>query len=220
MLANAIAFPAAGRTVSAQRQDGQRIALDRHETVFLAGDEATQIFEVVEGAVMLSMLLEDGRRQIVDLVFPGGIVGLTAGGTYAATCETLTAATLRMHWRHDLARDEHLSLRLLERLERQICHLHDQSLSLGRKTAQEKVATLLVRFLSLAGKSEALAGRLELPMTRAEMGDYLGLSLETVCRTLTDLQSQRILEIGRRHGAVTVLNPGRLRCLARLADLR
>lgn len=214
--ARAIALPV---PTAAPAERGHRLQVARHEPVFLAGDEAAQLFEVVEGAVMLSMILEDGRRQIVDLVFAGGVVGLSETDAYGVTCEALVPSTLRGHWKHDVNRDEALRRLLFRQMERQICRLHDQVLSLGRKTAMEKVATLLVRFCELQGEGTELRGRrLDLPMTRSEMGDYLGLSLETVCRTLTDLQGQGLIEIGRQHGVVFIRQPRRLRQVASLVE--
>ena len=111
--------------------------------------------------------------------------------------------------------------------ERKICALHEHAVSLGRKTAEERVCSLL---MSVAGEaqgrlqsgvpsrvapSQAASSRvacrtLDVPMTRGEIGDYLGLSLETVCRILSDLQHQVIIEIGCKQGEVDVRSLRRL----------
>ena len=196
---------------------GSRTRLDRHESLFYAGDSANRVFEVEQGAVMVFILLADGRRQVVEIVLPGGICGFSSGVNYTSSCEALSPVTLRAYRRGDLKRHDALRTYMFEKAEHQLCLMHEHSLSLGRKTAEERVSSLLARFaehgvISSADRSIAV----DLPLTRGEIGDYLGLSLETVCRILTGLQNQGVIRIGRRHGEILIHN---LRNLRRLAAL-
>ena len=200
-----------------------RMTYLKHQAVFRAGDPATRLFEVIEGAVMVYQLLDDGRRQVVDLVLPGGICGFSSNGHYTSTGEALKWSLIRGHAKSDIARADALREKLADFAEQQICRLHQHALTLGRKTAEERVCSLLMRFAEanseLVGR-DGLAPRdrlvLDIPMTRGEMGDYLGLSLETVCRTLSDMQQKAMIEIGRKQGEVRIRSLRRLRELASL----
>lgn len=200
-----------------------RMTYLKHQTVFRVGDPATRLFEVIEGAVMVYQLLDDGRRQVVDLVLPGGICGFSSSGHYASTGEALKWCLVLGHAKSDVACTDALRQKLAASAEQHICRLHQHALTLGRKTAEERVCTLLMRFAEANigfEDQDGLAPRggllLDLPMTRGEMGDYLGLSLETVCRTLSDMQQKAVIEIGRKQGEVRICNLRRLRTLASL----
>jgi CRP-like cAMP-binding protein len=104
-------------------------------------------------------------------------------------------------------------------VERQLCAAQEHALSLGRMTAQQRVCALLSRFAGLRPMSrferpsDDRGFQIQLPMTRGEIGDYLGLSLETVCRTLTELQRKGVIGIGRHHGDVVIHSLKRLKRL-------
>jgi CRP-like cAMP-binding protein len=188
----------------------------KHTPVFYAGDEATKLFEVISGSVMVYVLLVDGRRQVVDIVLPSGICGFSLKNTYISNCETLENSLIRVYHKRDIANSEELRSKILEKAEMQLCQMHEHALSLGRKTAEERVATLLARFSEHGTINKHHCTIIELPLTRGEMGDYLGLSLETVCRILASLQKQGVIEIGRRHGEIIIVSLARLRRIASL----
>lgn len=195
-----------------------RSALDKHAVVFRAGDPATQLFEVIEDCVMVYLLLEDGRRQVVDLVWPGGICGFALDGAYPSTGEARQRFVVRAHAVSEAGLDAEFRDKLAAFAQRQICVLHQHAVILGRKSAQERVCSLLLRFAeacfgpgALEGAAPAGGWRLDAPMTRGEMGDYLGLSLETVCRTLSDLRQKSLIDIGRKQGQLRIRNIRHLR---------
>ncbi len=191
----------------------------KHVPVFYAGDEATRLFEVVSGAVMVYVLLVDGRRQVVDIIMPGGVCGFSSANSYISNCETLTESSIRAYRKQEITNSEDLRSRILGKAEIQLCQMHEHALSLGRKTAEERVATLLTRFAAHAKINKYHMMSIDLPLTRGEMGDYLGLSLETVCRVLALLQKQTVIEIGRRHGEIIIVNLARLRRIASLEPI-
>jgi CRP/FNR family transcriptional regulator len=198
-----------------QSEAGNQLRLGKHRAVYLAGDDADRVFEVESGAVMLYRVLDDGRRQVVEIVFRGGICGLTAGESYSSSCETLMPSVLRCFKRTELARSDALRAHVGECLQAQISRMHDHTVSLGRKTAEERVCTLILRLQELAGgeggQAEAV---IALPLTRTEIADYLGLTLETVCRTLTNLAKRKVVEPGDKKSEFRVPSLSRLRQVA------
>jgi CRP-like cAMP-binding protein len=185
-----------------------QLAFGRHEAVFREGDPAQRFFEVKQGSVILYKLLVDGRRQVVDFVRPGGICGFSQNGEYDATCEALKGAVLTAYEKSDLHKSVPMQLRLCSLIEAHVTGLHDHAVSLGRRTASERLGKFLLILADAGGhrcaRHERETVTLNIPMTRGEMADYLGLSLETVCRTLTDLDRRGIVKIGRGHGDVVI----------------
>lgn len=164
-----------------------------HVTVLHEGDTARRIMEVVEGAVMLTKLLPDGRRQVVELLGPGDVFGLASCDVYACSAETLTAAVITTHERSALERDPVLASRLLRRFEAQLCAMHSHALVLGRMSALERVAFFLLRLMPQG----VVNSTLHLSMTRQEIADFLGLTLETVSRAFSELKRRGLVALLR-----------------------
>lgn len=188
------------------------VKLDKHRSVFRAGDEADRFFEVESGAVMVYQLLDDGRRQVVEIVFPGSICGLAKGDEHEFCCETLMPTVLRSHKRTALAQSDVLRTRVVDSLQQQLATLHEHTVSLGRKTAEERICTLILRLQEQAGEDDDVA--VALPMSRTEIADYLGLTLETVCRTITQLVRRKVLRPGSTRSEIGIPDLERLRTAA------
>jgi CRP/FNR family nitrogen fixation transcriptional regulator len=162
----------------------------RDQAVYEEGDEADCIYKVVSGAVRAVRLLADGRRQIADFYLPGDVFGVGLGERRRATVESLGDTVLLVARRASLAaRPDHgglcrLALRELQRSQ-------DHVLTLGRRSASERVASFLIE---LAERLEADRA-FDLPMSRQDMADYLGLTIETVSRTLTQLQADGLVAL-------------------------
>lgn len=186
---------------------GLRVAA--HVTVLHEGDPARRIMEVVEGAVMLTKLLPDGRRQVVELLGPGDVFGLAHDDAYACSAETLTPATIATHERSALERDPVLASRLLRRFEAQLCVMHSHALVLGRMSALERVAFFLLRLMP----EGMVGGTLHLSMTRQEIADFLGLTLETVSRAFSELKRRGFVAL-QRADEVRIQDRGSMRRLA------
>jgi CRP/FNR family nitrogen fixation transcriptional regulator len=120
---------------------------------------------------------------------------------------------LRSYKRSALAVSDTLKLRAFESLQRQLEAAHDHTVSLGRKTAEERICTLILRLQEQSGGREAVS----LPMSRTEIADYLGLTLETVCRTLSDLTRRKLVETGSNRSEIRVPDAAHLRRAARAA---
>ena len=191
------------------------------QTVFFEGDPAEHVFEVVEGVLTLYKQLPDGRRQITGFLYPGHYFGLALEDGYVHTAEAATELTLCRYPRARLDQlvDEAPSLarRLLALTANELAAAQDQMLLLGRKSAVEKIASFL---LSLSGQKQAQGEdgeALYLPMCRSDIGDYLGLTVETVSRTFTKLRKDKVIDL-YQHNTVTLLDIDRLEDLAEGAE--
>ncbi|PSC06675.1 transcriptional regulator [Alsobacter soli] len=196
----------------------RHLDLAARECVLDEGDEARSLYVILEGAVMLSKLLPDGRRQIIELLGPGDIFGLSTNRLSDVTAETVLPARIVVYDRHTAESSAALQRLVSERMKAQICALHDHAVLLGRKTAVERVATFLMRLVPNrggAGCAGPLSERrpdqanVRVPLTRQEIADYLGLTLETVSRAFSQLKREGFLVYGR-HDEVTIANVCRL----------
>ena len=168
------------------------IRLDRDEEIVAQDAKAQWCWLVVSGCVRSVQLMEDGRRQVGEFLFPGDLFGCEALDTHDFSAEAVTPVTLRRFGLRDVEaladRDLAVARRLRELTARRLRAGREHMVLLGRKTASERIASFLLQMaerISLGGQSH-----LELPMSRSDMGDYLGLTIETVCRRLTQLRQE------------------------------
>ncbi|MBN8534404.1 MAG: helix-turn-helix domain-containing protein [Rhizobiales bacterium] len=187
-------------------------AYGKRHAIFRQGDKAGHLYRVESGAVALEILLEDGRRQLVEILLAGDLFGFAVDGSFEETAIALEATVVCVMRQCDLERTDAVGWEVAHQTGRQITRAHDQLMALGRKNAQERICQLLLRFARDIGDrpcAEPGGGpepiRLHVPLTRGEMGDYLGLSLETVCRTMSALKQLGVIAIGPRQGDVTIL---------------
>lgn len=180
------------------------------QTVFFEGDPARHVFNVTEGAVKLYKLMADGRRQITGFLFRGDFLGLALNTSYAYTAEAMVPTRLCRFERGDLEKllDEFppIERRLLEMAGNELVAAQDQMLLLGRKTARERIVSLLVMLAGRAERRGDAADPVALPMTRNDIADYLGLTTETVSRAFTEL---------RKAGLIALDGPGTVRLTKR-----
>lgn len=183
------------------------------QTVFMEGDATDAIFEVLDGVVLLSKLTMDGRRQITGFVYPGQLFGMTAGTVANYTAESVTAARVCRYPRKTLdlsmAAYPALGRRFLDWAGGELLAAQNQILLLGRKSAMEKVASFLLHISERNDEQDLDPTRLFVPMTRCDMADYLGLTTETVSRTITRLKNLKVIE-AREHGYFQVIDLDRL----------
>jgi CRP/FNR family transcriptional regulator, anaerobic regulatory protein len=168
------------------------------ETLVSEGDPAHSVYEVMSGMLRICKLLPDGRRQIIGFLVKGRCVGISSQGTYGYTTEAITAVTLRQHRRPALERmlqeQPDLMRRLLGAAMQELQMLHEQVVLLGRKAAAEKVASFLLGIADQQGEAGPTP-RINLPMGRHDIADYLGLTVETVSRTLSQLKRKRTIAV-------------------------
>ena len=166
---------------------------------------------MIEGAVRSHKLLSDGRRQIGAFHLPGDIFGLENGDFHRFTAEAIVETTVRLVKRQSVEReaknDPAMVRNLLKMTTNNLQHVENHLLLLGRQSATERVAAFL---LEMNGRLTS-AGAMALPMSRRDIADYLGLTLETVSRVLTAFQRKRYLKAGGRfQREIIVLNPAGL----------
>jgi CRP/FNR family nitrogen fixation transcriptional regulator len=183
---------AAGDGMAALDRVGAVISLRRDEPVFLAGDTADFYFKVLKGTVRSCRLLADGRRHIGDFFFAADFIGLDAGETYPVVAEALVETTLIRYSRRKvdaLAADQpRIAQSLVELMRAGLAAARERMVLLGHMTAMERIASFL---LNIADRTSS--GRFNLPMTRTDIGDYLGLTMETVSRALSQLKNDGII---------------------------
>lgn len=196
--------------------------LDAREPLFREGDEARFFFEVLEGVLCNYKIFADGRRQVISFAYRGDIVGFGQGVAHRFDCDALSRARVQVIPKSSLllaAKERpELSERLLDVAASQVASMQEHSMLLGRKTAAEKIATFLVDLAERAGAVDEGPVRLLLPMTRADMADYLGLTVETVSRNITKLKVLKIIGLPSA-GVLTIIDFERLQDLAESEEL-
>ncbi|MDN5787003.1 transcriptional regulator FnrL [Pseudorhodobacter sp.] len=181
------------------------------QTVVWSGDHMDFVASVVTGVATLSQTMEDGRRQMVGLLLPSDFVGRPGRDTVAydvtATTDLVMCCFRKKAFETMMIATPSVAQRLLEMTLDELDSAREWMLLLGRKTAREKIASLLA---IIARRNAGLmlkraTGRLvfDLPLTREEMSDYLGLTLETVSRQMSALRKSGVIELeGKRHVVV------------------
>lgn len=181
------------------------------------GEPAESFFNVTAGTVTLFKLLADGRRQITGFADAGHFLGLAVHDRYGFSADAIDTVTLCRFSRPKLRQFMHdapqLEARLLQAASNELVAAQEQMLLLGRKTARERVASFLLARSEGVAACLAPADEVSLPMTRSDIADYLGLTIETVSRTLTRLGREGLIEIHPGHG-LAIRSRGRLRELA------
>lgn len=171
---------------------GVKMHYAKDEEIFAQDEDADLVHMVVSGAVRTTRLLSDGRRQVGCFYYPGDLVGLETHAVHRFSAEAICPSTVLVVRRSALrsALDEgHLERAIWEAARRELERTQEHLLVLGRKTACEKVASFL---MALAQREPA--ERVQMPMSRQDMADYLGLTIETVSRMLTQLQGASVVE--------------------------
>lgn len=190
----------------------------RPGTLFIEEAElATAFFNITSGTARIYKLLPDGRRQITGFASGGNFLGLAVSDTYAFSAEAIDTVRYcrfpRVRLRaliHDFPMMEE---RLLRVASRELVAAQEQMLLLGRKSARERVASFLMAQSRLGASRDGPEIRFVLPMARGDIADYLGLTIETVVRTLKKLRDERLIEVTNT-SAVVIRDQTALRHLA------
>jgi CRP/FNR family transcriptional regulator len=180
------------------------IVSHRHYTpgqvIFEEGEPADYVYNLSDGDVRLHKLLADGRRQITGFLRPGDFLGLIKQNAYSYGAEAVNNVELccirviaieRLMTEIPEVRD-----RLLDMGRDELMAAQEQMLLLGRKSAKEKLLSfLLLRLQQQEGTGDRRSATLDLPMTRYDIADYLGLTVETVSRNFTELRKEGLIEL-------------------------
>ncbi len=208
------------RDLKAHSKKRSFVEFKPRQTVMVEGEPATSLFIVTCGIVKLLRSLPDGRTQIVGFRQAGEYFGLGERDTYTTSAEAISGTRLCRFSRPDVAAMRRALPQLKKYMDReslrQLTAAQDQLLLLGQMTAREKVANFLMVYGYRAPGDTARPQRLaKLPMSRSEIADFLGLTVETVSRMLAALAHEEIIAIGQKTHSVHVLNPVALAGAAR-----
>jgi CRP-like cAMP-binding protein len=187
---------------------GTRMSFGRNEEIFAQGDAATYCYRVVAGTVRLCKLLADGRRHIAAFCLAGDLFAFEAVGEHFQSAEAVDEVIVIRFPRAAVERlaeqQPSVARQLRTRAFAGLAAAHEQMLLLGRMTAGERVASFLLDLAERLDRRKAL----DLPMSRYDIADYLGLTIETVSRVLSGL---------KRAGAIAMPSVHRIELLDRSA---
>ena len=179
--------------------------LDAGKQLIQEGDPADDVFTLTDGMLKLYKLMPDGRRQITGFMIPGDFIGLAYGQSYVYSAEAVTPTTACRFRRSALldkmAEYPELEHRLLSLASNELAAAQAQMLLLGRKSARERLASFLLGLASRRGVGEGET--MPLPMSRSDIADFLGLTIETVSRAFTVMRKERLLSLPDKH-SVTI----------------
>lgn len=193
--ATRVAPPAAPRDlVDSLEMMGAPMSYARNAEIYGENEPTEYLYKVISGTVRTSKILNDGRRQIGEFYLPGDLFGYEVGGQHAFSAEAITPAKVIVVKRTAVealaARDNEVACQLWAMTGRELQRMQEHIMLLI-KTAQERVAGFL---LEMAARIKSTS-EVELPMSRQDIADYLGLTIETVSRTLTLLESSAAIEL-------------------------
>jgi len=177
------------------RTTGRARHFPRNREIYSEGGDADYVFRVEAGVVRTYKLLRDGRRHVYAFHGPGSLFGLEIGKAYGLSAAAASDCDVISYARRNLeglaAHSERLSLELYSSALRSLDRAQQHSLSLGRRSATEKLALFLMNSteLPIVGTDVLLA------MSRKDIADHLGLTIETVSRTFTDLEDRAFIQI-------------------------
>jgi len=192
-----------GALAPAELDHMERIVAHKHmargHQLFEENQPSDHVYSLSEGAMRLFKLLPDGRRQIIGFALPGDFLGLASHNKNTYSAEAIADAAVCRFRRDDLAavlrQFPQLEHRLLGMANDALAAAQEQMVLLGRKTPIEKVASFLLTLSKRLQRLGRPAGAINLPMTRADIADFLGLTVETVSRSFTKLKNARAISL-------------------------
>lgn len=192
------------------------VPVARNQVLVSAGEPADYVYFVFEGMMRVYKLVSDGRRQISGFLYPEDFLGLAVNGRYGYSADAVIPTVVcRMPWAKfeqfidDVPR---LERHLLEEVGNKLISAQDRLLVLGRRSSSKRLAWFLLMLAQRQGRDRP-ATVIHLVMGRADIADYLGLTVETVSRSFTSLRISDLIDAPNSH-TVRLLDPNRLRDFA------
>jgi CRP/FNR family transcriptional regulator, nitrogen fixation regulation protein len=184
---------------------GAMMTYPRDAEIFGENEPADYLYKVVSGAVRTYKILSDGRRQVGGFYQPGDIFGLEFADEHTLSAEAISDAKVLVVKRSALntlaGRDRLVAQQLFALIGRELHRVQDRILLLI-KNARERVASFLLEMAERASENNTI----ELPMSRQDIADYLGLTIETVCRTLCALETASAIEVSASSRRIVLRN--------------
>jgi len=189
---------------------GRSHLLKRDQALFLEGDADDSHYLVIGGALRLSRQLPDGRRHVASFYAAGDLIAPESAGSCSFTAEAIVDSVIRRYSRSAIdylvQSNPQVALQLLSLSYDRLAWAQNQMVVLGRKTADERIATFLLEHAARLPNHKRL---MKMPMSRADIADYLGLTAETVSRVLSKLDRCKVVELLDIH-SIRVLDEDRL----------
>jgi len=177
----------------------KQILFEPKDQLFSQGEPATRVFSISDGVVRIYKLLPDGRRQVVGFALPGDFLGLTLQEHHALSAEAIGMASACAFPRAPFRRLIDGNIAVLRRMNQlanqELAAAHDRMMILGRYAAEEKLAAFVLAWRERLAKIGRPSSNVPLPMSRRDIADYLGLTIETVSRTITKLERARAIVV-------------------------
>ena len=203
-----VAQPGQLDALMALERIGTRLSFARNDEIYAEGGGAGIWYKVVSGTVRICKLLADGRRHIAEFCFSGDCFGIDTAGGRRYSAEAVDDAVVMRYQRRAteqlVDRNPALARMLRDTVLRELTAAHGRAFLLARMTAPERVAAFLLEMCERRDSTKFI----DLPMSRNDIADYLGLTIETVCRTLSAF---------KRAGAIAIASPHRIELLDRSA---
>jgi|TARA_R100000455_G_C6270397_1_gene126248 CRP/FNR family transcriptional regulator len=187
------------------------------QSVYREFEEAKYIFTIVTGEIRLANLLDDGRRQVTAFKSAGEIIGENQNGHYQsdaeAVCDTFVCQIPIKVLNQHIDGNPVMRDALMEMIRKELSALRQHAVLLGRKTPVEKIASFLLDRVDRSAVGNEKAIEIILPMGRSDIADYLGLTIETVSRTITKLKNLEVIAVPTTH-SILIINRQELESLA------
>lgn len=200
------------RTSSIKEPPGERF--DPGQTIVWEGDDGRHVFQLLDGTVRHCLILVDGRRIVAGFGHAGDMFGFSSNERYLFSTEAVTECRVRRFaWARSVSNADnpsHEERDIRQRLHLEYVKMQENLLQLLHNSSDERVASFLLRTANHLRQRLASGDRFVLSMSRADIADHLGLSVETVCRAITRLRREGIVEL-EKYGTVLVKNVERLR---------
>jgi CRP/FNR family nitrogen fixation transcriptional regulator len=193
-------LPPSGVAFNVLEDVGAPIMVHREQEIYGQDDKAEYYYQVITGSVRTVRLMADGRRQVSEFLLPGDVFGFDALDTHDFAAEALEDTLLRRFPRRRVealaAQHAGLSQHLRQLMNEKLRQAHERMMVLGRMTASERIASFLLHLADRSAKP--VGGQFDLTMSRRDIADYLGLTIETVSRTLTMLKSDGTIRMFKK----------------------
>ncbi len=194
--------------------------VEQGTNLFRQGDACSGLFEVVRGVFRLSRLTRGGRSYIVGFGFPGDILGYGPERLHISDCDAVSDAQVIRHrpgLLYDASTEPQQHLMLMKGAMQRIESMQTHCMMLGQHSARDRVAAFLSLLGQRLGVPQGQCVEFELPMLRSDIANFLGLTTETVSRSLTELRNARLISIENLHHIV-LLRPQHLEALVEGVD--
>ncbi len=195
------------RSTAAQTADGlapveaqgSNLRLETDRLLFQEGDAADYCYKIISGAVRLLKQMPDGRRHVTNFFLPGSLIGFDLETEHGFAAEAIVETVVRRYPKPSLARIADESPRMLQQMLtltlRRLASSQQQALSLGCRTAMERLAGFITAQAGKQAEERHPDAQVNLPMSRLDIADYLGLTVETVSRLFTKLRRDGVIAL-------------------------